>query len=106
MNSKDTGNFQESIHEVDFENIYYSKMIHSDSLICDYYREKESLNGDWNFGIDQYDNCLRSKWYEEKYYDEDGRQYPVDFSFDTWERIKVPSCWNMHAKSTFFMKEV
>jgi beta-glucuronidase len=101
MNSKDTCNFQECIHEVGYENIYYSKMISSNSLICDYYREKESLNGDWNFGIDQYDNCLRSKWYEEKYYDKDGRQYPVDFSFDTWERMKVPSCWNMHAEKYF-----
>jgi beta-glucuronidase len=101
MESKDIDNFQECIHLVDYEKAYYSKMIQGDSLICDYYREKESLNGYWNFGIDQYDNCLRSKWYEEKYYDVDGRQYPVDFSFDTWEKMKVPSCWNMQAEKYF-----
>ena len=82
METKNTGNFVGNIHEVDFENIYYSKLIDSDSLIFDYSREKEYLNGNWNFGVDQYDNCLRSKWYEENYYDEDGREYPVDFSFD------------------------
>jgi beta-glucuronidase len=96
-----TGNFQESIHETDFEAPYLSKTINADSLICDYYRPKESLNGNWNFGIDQYDNCLRARWFEECYTDEAGRPYPVDFSFDAWEQIKVPSCWNLHAEKYF-----
>ena len=101
MEIKETGNFTENIHNVDYESIYYSKVIDNDSLIFDYSREKEYLNGNWNFGVDQYDNCLRSKWYEEKYYDEDGREYPLDYSFDLWEKIKVPSCWNMHSDKYF-----
>ncbi len=101
MESTNTGNFVGNIHEVDFENIYYTKLIDSESMIFDYSREKEYLNGNWNFGVDQYDNCLRSKWYEEKYHDEDGREYPVDFSFDLWEKMKIPSCWNMHEDKYF-----
>ncbi len=100
MKGKETGNFQESIHEADYESAFRKKLI-TDSLFCDYYREKESLNGSWNFGIDQYDNCLRSKWYKEIYHDEDGRQYPVDFSFDAWELMKIPNCWNMHSEKLF-----
>jgi len=98
----ETGNFQECIHQADFTHSYQEKQLTSDGIITDYYREKESLNGQWNYGIDQYDNCLRSKWYEEKYTDEDGRPYPVDFSFDTWDTIPVPSCWNMLDKLFYY----
>jgi Beta-galactosidase/beta-glucuronidase len=104
MNSEGNGNFVSSIHENSYEKIYYSKIIDSDSLISDYYREKESLNGSWSFGIDQYDTCLRQKWYEEVYSDGERRPYPVDFSFDTWDKIKVPSCWNMQ-KERYFLYE-
>jgi beta-glucuronidase len=88
-----TGEFQESIHLVDYEKKYRAKLI-KNSGISDFCREKESLDGFWNYAIDQYDTCLRQKWYEEIYESEDGLQYPVDFSFEQWERIKVPSCWN------------
>jgi Beta-galactosidase/beta-glucuronidase len=98
----ETGNFQECIHQVDFTSIYQEKKLLSGDILNDYYREKESLNGEWNYGIDQYDNCLRSKWYEEKYVDEDGRPYPVDFSFDLWDKMYIPSCWNMIDKLFYY----
>lgn len=98
----ETGNYQENIHKADFAAAYKANMLKSEGIMTDYYREKESLNGEWNYGIDQYDNCLRSKWYEEVYEDEDGRPYPVDFSFDTWDTIKVPSCWNMIDKLFYY----
>jgi len=90
---KKTGEFQESIHLVGYEEKYRAKLI-KNSVIADFGREKESLDGYWNYAIDQYDTCLRQKWFEEVYESENGLEYPVDFSFDTWERIKVPSCWN------------
>ncbi|MDO4306192.1 MAG: glycoside hydrolase family 2 TIM barrel-domain containing protein [Eubacteriales bacterium] len=64
-------------------------------MIFDAGRKKESLDGYWNYGVDQYDTCLRAKWYEERYYDEDGRPYPMDYSFDEWPTMKLPSCFNM-----------
>lgn len=98
----ETGNFQENIHQADFTRIYQEKQLTGEGIMTDFYREKESLNGLWNYGIDQYDNCLRSKWFEEKYTDEDGRPYPVDFSFDTWDTMPVPSCWNMTDKLFYY----
>ena len=89
-------NFVENIHCATYEERYLKKIINNTTLINRGRNEAESLNGFWNFCIDQYDSCLRSKWYEEKYFDEEGRQLPIDYSFDQWERIKVPSCWNMH----------
>lgn len=96
-----TGNFQENIHEPNFETPYLDKRIGVETLIHDGFRLKESLNGMWNFGIDQYDTCLRAKWFEEKSADPDGRPFPLDFSFDTWEQVQVPSCWNLQAERNF-----
>jgi beta-glucuronidase len=62
------------------------------------------LSGDWSFGIDQYDHCLRTRWYEEVEFDGEGRQIPVDYTFDAWEKIPVPSCWNMF-RDRYFIYE-
>ena len=96
-------NFVENIHCATYEERYLKKIINNTTLINRGRNEAESLNGFWNFCIDQYDSCLRSKWYEEKYFDEEGRQLPIDYSFDQWERIKVPSCWNMHDERYLLM---
>lgn len=97
-----TNNFLFNIHDNDYHRPYLEKMITHHSMIFDCGRVKESLNGWWNFGIDQYDTCIRSKWYEEKYRDPDGRLLPVDFSFDKWEKILTPSCWNLQKEQFFY----
>ena len=89
-----TGNFQENIHLVSFEDQYRAKLI-KNSQIADSGRKKESLNGTWNYAVDQYDTCLRAKWWEEVYESPAGLEYPMDFSFDTWDTIKVPAVWNL-----------
>jgi len=100
IGNHEIGNFEEHLHVADFEIQYKDKLIQN-NVIADYYREKESLNGLWNYGIDQYETCLRAKWFEEKYFDDDGRPYPMDFSFDTWETMPVPSCWNLQVEKLF-----
>ena len=105
MSKKEIGTFLENIHLADYTAVYREKQITSESMIADQFRKKESLNGDWQFCIDQYDTCLRAKWFEENYYDPDGRPFPLDFSFDTWENIKVPSCWNLHSDKLFLYEE-
>ena len=95
------GNFEGSIHNADYDAPYLAKLIKSDSLIADCGRPKESLNGQWHYGVDQYDTCLRGKWFEEKYFDGGGRRYPLDYSFDTWDTMNVPSCWNTQSEWYF-----
>ncbi len=58
-------------------------------------RETVSLNGTWKYAVDQYDTCLRQRWFRERYVDERGFTVPVDFSFDTWPEIELPVCWNV-----------
>jgi len=99
--SENAGNFVENIHLADFVAPYREKLIKSDSMVTDRYRKKESLNGQWQHCIDQYDNCLRAKWFKENYFDDDGRPFPLDFCFDSWDTISVPSCWNLHSDKLF-----
>lgn len=103
MNKKElASNYVEHLHNPSYEDIYLTNNISNESMIYDYGRAKESLNGLWNFGIDQYDTCLRAKWFEEQLIDEEGRSIPVDFSFDQWETIKVPSSWNTQKEKYFY----
>ena len=94
------GNYQENIHLADFEAAYREKLICDSAITC-YYRDFESLDGEWRYCIDQYDTCRRAKWFEEKAADQDGRPYPLDYSFDNWETIRVPSCWNTESEKLF-----
>ncbi|MDR0297772.1 MAG: hypothetical protein LBI11_03875, partial [Streptococcaceae bacterium] len=92
---EEVGNFQEGIHATNYWNNYLSNKFQNSDIAL-YGREVESLNGKWQYGIDQYDTCLRQKWWEEHYFDEEGRAFPIDWSFDTWENMSVPSNWNMY----------
>lgn len=93
--------FEEQIHNESYLDEFMGNLISHAGMIYDAGREKESLNGWWNFGIDQYDTCLRAKWFEERYRDADGRLLPMDFNFDQWEKIYVPSCWNLYRERYF-----
>lgn len=89
-----------------YNNEYYSKysrnVITYGSMIYDRFRTKEKLNGYWSFQVDPYDTFLRSEWFKEKTIDCQGREVPVDFSFDDWEQIYVPACWNMDNDKYFY----
>ena len=65
-------------------------------------RETYSLNGEWHYAIDQYDTCLRQKWFLEQYFDKDGRSLPVDFSFPEWPTISLPCSVNIEKPELFW----
>lgn len=86
-------NFQD-IHVEDHLAEYENHYVTAETLMFDYGRNKVSLNGEWNYAVDQYDTCLRQKWFNEYYTDSKGHTLPVDFSFEQWPTMNVPSCWN------------
>jgi len=63
---KPAKNYDDAIHNQSYLTQYLTKRITNESMIYDAGRVKESLSGYWSFGIDQYDTCLRAKWFEEK----------------------------------------
>jgi len=95
-------NFQDNIHNEEYENQYLAKPLTYNDMIYDDFRAKESLNGKWHFQVDWYDTCLRAKWYQENYYNEEGLCQPVDFNFDDWEEAEVPSCWNLQKNHYYY----
>lgn len=70
----------------------------AETMIYDRFRKKESLNGKWHYAVDRYDTCISQKWYEENYYDEGGNLLPIDYSFDEWDTMRLPCCWNTFDK--------
>ncbi len=100
-NLTEEGYVQTDIHEKNYTDIYEEKKATAQTMIYDGLRQRQSLDGLWHYGVDQYDTCLRSKWYEENYYDENGLQLPVDFSFDEWPVMQLPCCFNMVVPELF-----
>ena len=86
------------IHVEDYTAEYETKKALCGDLVTDAGRETASLNGVWHYAADPYDTCLRQKWYLERYTDGQGRSLPVDFSFDGWETMELPACWNTFAE--------
>jgi beta-glucuronidase len=95
-------NYQENIHNEEYKLKYTKANITYKDMIYDSGREKESLNGYWNFCIDQYDSFLRAEWYKEERQDASGRDFPLDYDFDDWEKVFVPSCWNTDKPEYFY----
>lgn len=86
--------YMSDIHLENYTEQYEGQQANAETMIFDGGRERESLNGEWHYAVDQYDTCLRQKWYQEKYYDENGYSLPVDYSFDEWPVMQLPACWN------------
>jgi beta-glucuronidase len=90
-----SGNYVSGIHNADYESPYLESRLDASTLINIAGRETESLNGKWNFAADLYDTCRRSHWYRDKRFDADGREFPLDYDWESWDRMKVPASWNL-----------
>lgn len=97
---KDT-KYMSDIHLGEYLEPYEGKQTGADLLVFSSGRKRESLNGIWHYAVDQYDTCLRQRWFEEKYVDEHGFTLPVDYSFDEWPQMNLPCCWNTVSERYF-----
>lgn len=86
--------YMSDIHLEDYTKQYEGKQASADTMVFDAGRKRDLLNGEWQYAVDQYDTCLRQKWYQERYFDENGYSLPVDYSFDQWPVMHLPCCWN------------
>ncbi len=83
------------IHLEDYTDNYEKIQLNAENMLFMGGRETVSLNGEWNYAVDQYDTCLRAKWYQEHYVDDKGFTLPVDYSWDEWPTMTLPCCWNV-----------
>ena len=89
---------------LDYERDYRIPFTGADSLIATVGRKTEKLDGIWNFSADVYETFLRKRFFEEETKDEKGRDKPVDFDFDHWEEVRVPSNWNLQKEKYWFFE--
>jgi beta-glucuronidase len=99
-----SGNYQADIHNADYEAEYAEPRLDAAGLINIAGRETESLDGKWNFAADWYDTCRRAHWFKDERYDDGGAEKPVDWDWEGWERIAVPSCWNMERPELLYFE--
>ncbi len=95
MIQENSENFIEDIHTAEYDKFFLEKKCNAAGLLNIAGRSSESLNGLWNFGIDWYDTCRRARWFKEVVTDPQGIPLPCDWDWESWERILVPSCWNL-----------
>jgi beta-glucuronidase len=96
-------NYEPQIHNYTPFADFQSPVLNSETLIQTTGRQTESLNGIWNFVIDQYGTTIRGKWFSEPL-EHKGFPIPPDFDFEAWEPTRVPSCWNTQ-KPEYFLYE-
>lgn len=102
--SEKSDNFLFNIHDASYEAQYLEKRLTAAGLVNRSGRRTESLNGRWNFGVDWYDTCRRAKWFQERDRDGAGRPMPLDWDWEAWERMTVPSCWNMEREELHYFE--
>ena len=101
---KEIGNYQANIHNADYEIEYLQARLDASTLVNIDGRERESLNGKWNFAPDLYDTCRRAHWYKEERFNKNGAEMPLDHDWEGWDRIKVPSSWNLELKELHYFE--
>ena len=94
METKKGKKYMSDSHLEDYTEQYEGKQANAGTMIFDGGRRTELLNGEWQYAVDQYDTCLRQKWFLERHYDNKGNTLPVDYSFDEWPVMQLPACWN------------
>lgn len=90
MEAKKEKKYMSDIHLEDYTEQYETGFATVDTMIFEGGRREELLNGGWHYAVDQYDTCLRQKWYKERYRDEKGFTVPIDYSFDEWPVMQLP----------------
>ncbi|MCL2412364.1 MAG: hypothetical protein FWC97_12060, partial [Treponema sp.] len=98
------GNYQANIHNADYETEYLKFRLEASSLVNITDREKESLNGKWNFAEDLYDTCRRAFWYKDERFDADGGEIPLDYDWESWKYLKVPATWNLEKEKLHYFE--
>ena len=89
-----TKKYVSDIHMEDYTEQYEKKYSEAEDMIFTGGRKCVNLNGSWHYAVDQYDTCIRQKWFSERYVDSQGFTLPVDYSFDEWPVMGLPVCWN------------
>ncbi len=92
------------LHDEGYANAYAKRRVGADDLISVAGRKLQSLDGDWDFVLDLYDEGLRQKWYAEDAAAIGDWTKPRDYDGGGWQRVVTPSCWNVIKPEWFYFE--
>lgn len=83
------------LHNEAYADAYAKMRVGADDLISVAGRKPQSLDGNWDFVLDLYDEGLRQKWYAEDAAPIGEWGKPRDYDGGGWQQVATPSCWNV-----------
>ena len=83
------------LHDEDYAQAFSRGWIGADTLWDPGGRAAISLDGEWDFTLDPFDEGLRQKWYALDAEPPSKWTVPRDYDRGGAERVPVPSCWNV-----------
>ncbi len=83
------------LHDENYADAFVRGRVGASDLITTSGRNVLSLNGEWNFVIDPYDEGLRQRWYADAPKPVTDWALPRDYDGGDWQKVLVPSCWNV-----------
>lgn len=92
------------LHDEAYAEAYAQLRVGADDLITIAGRKLESLDGDWDFVLDLYDEGLRQKWFEEDEAAIETWVKPRDYDGGAWQQVATPSCWNVVKPEWFYFE--
>lgn len=73
-------------------------------MLCIAGRDGEALDGQWDFVLDLHDEGLRQSWYADPPAAIADWRTPRDYDGGAWQRVPVPSCWNLLRPEWFYFE--
>ena len=67
-------------------------------------RNALSLDGEWRFVLDLYDEGLRQGWFKDDAAPITNWTTPRDYDGGVWQSAPVPSCWNVLKPEWFYFE--
>lgn len=83
------------LHDEEYLEQYNGKQVGCDGMVACAGRKTISLDGDWFFTIDPFDEGLRQKWFADDPLPPAEWTKPRDYDSGSGEKIGVPGCWTM-----------
>ena len=89
------------LHEENFEQAFLKPELTADQMILTAGRPCQSLDGDWNFVLDPFQEGLRQRWFDHDDLAIGQWVVPRDYDNGEWQTAKVPGCWNLAVPEWF-----